>query len=149
MLTSTPTGVLKLFPTPKTALKPESWVPANVASYQTFNWDLDAAWVAVNDLVNMFNPGALAEVEKRLAGPDGQAGLSIEKDIVAPIGDRISIISDYQKPITPKSQRVLFGVALEDSKKFQATFNKVLEMTMAPAKKRRIPGNHDLRFRGP
>src|SRR5690606_18114421 len=34
-------GLLKLFSFPAIGLKPEPWVPANVASYQTFSWDLD------------------------------------------------------------------------------------------------------------
>src|SRR5262249_27032675 len=52
-------GALKIFSFPPIALRPESWVPASVASYQSFSWDLDNAFNAINDIVNKFQPGML------------------------------------------------------------------------------------------
>lgn len=158
LLTSNPQGILKLFPWPKSALKPEPWVPATVSSYQTMNWDLDATYATINDLANMFAPGALAGAEKNLGGPDGE-GLSFEKDIVGPLGDRLTIISDYQKPITEKSQRVMFALALEDAKAFEKTLTKLFAARNLDPKKRDfqgttvydipIPDNGNQGFQGP
>jgi hypothetical protein len=133
-------GLLKIFSMPKTNLKPEPWVPDTVASYQTISWDLDAAFTAINDLANNFQPGILNVIEQQLAGPNGGEGISFQKDLFGPLGDRITIITDFKKPIKEDSQRFLLGVALEDSKKFQATLNKVIALAMAEPKKREFQG---------
>ena len=133
-------GLLKVFSLPPVSLRPESWVPATVASYQSLSWDLDNAYNAINDLVNKFQPGMLAVLEQQLAGPEGGQPLSFQKDIFGPLGDRITMISDFKKPIKEDSQRVLLGIALEDSKAFQATLARVLELAGAAPKKREFQG---------
>lgn len=134
-------GILKFFTMPRVELKPEPWVPANIASYQTFSWDADAAWDAINELVDQFAAGALDNLEKALAQADpDQEPLSFKKDLFAPLGNRLTLISDYKKPITEKSQRVLVGLALDDSKAFQNTLNKIFNLTKASPKKREFQG---------
>ncbi|HMB07337.1 MAG TPA: hypothetical protein VKP69_26850 [Isosphaeraceae bacterium] len=133
-------GVLKIFQMPKVNLKPEPWVPTSVASYQTYSWDLDTAYTAINDLVNMFQPGMLNVLEQQLAGPNGGEPLSFQKDIFGPLGDRITVISDFKKPVTEESQRMLIGVALEDAKAFQNTLNKLIALGNGAPKKREFQG---------
>ncbi len=133
-------GLLKIFSLPPVSLRPEAWVPATVASYQSMSWDLDNAYNAINDLVNKFQPGMLAVLEQQLAGPEGGQPLSFQKDIFGPLGDRITMISDFKKPIKEDSQRVLLGIALEDSKAFQGTLGRVMELAGAAPKKRDFQG---------
>src|SRR5579864_8508228 len=136
-------GVLKIFSMPQTNLRPEPWVPASAASYETISWDLDSAYTAINDLANMFNPGFLNLLEQQLAGPNGGEPLSFQKDIFGPIGDRITVISDFKKQPKNKdddSQRTLFALALEDSKAFRNTLNKLIALTKANPKKRDFQG---------
>ncbi|WP_165228795.1 hypothetical protein [Aquisphaera insulae] len=133
-------GLLKVFTMPAVSLHPESWVPAGVASYQTFSWDLDAAYTAINDLANKFQQGMLNVLEQQLAGPEGGAPLSFQKDLFGPLGDRITMISDFKKPIKEDSQRVLVGVALEDSKAFSGTLSRLIELAGATPKKRDFQG---------
>ena len=133
-------GVLKIFTLPPASLKPEPWVPANVASYQSLSWDLDGAYNAINDLVNRFQQGMLGVLEQQLAGPEGGQPLSFQKDLFGPLGDRISLITDYKKPIKEDSQRMLLGIALEDSKAFQNTLSRILEIAGASPKKREFQG---------
>jgi hypothetical protein len=132
-------GVVKLFTLPKAELKPEPWVPAAVASYASYSWDLDSAWVGAKELADQFAPGILDNLEQQLAGEDGK-GLSFKNDIFGPLGNRITVLSDYKKPITEKSQRYLLGVRLDDAKAFQASLNKILELAMAQPKKREFQG---------
>ena len=124
-------GLLKIFSLPPVSLRPESWVPATVASYQTLSWDLDNAYNAINDLVNKFQPGMLNVLEQQLVGPNGGQPLSFQKDVFGPLGDRITMISDFKKPIKEDSQRMLVAVALEDAKAFQNTLNRVIELAGA------------------
>ena len=115
-------------------------MPATVASYQTYSWDLDDAYIALNDLVNMFQPGMLNVLEQQLVGPNGGEPLSFQKDIFDPLGDRITMISDFKKPIKEDSQRMLLAVALEDPKAFQNTLNKLIALTGGQPKKREFQG---------
>ena len=133
-------GLLRIFSLPKVHLRPEPWVPATVASYQTYSWDLDNAYTAINDLVNMFQPGMLNVLEQQLVGPNGGEPLSFKKDIFDPLGDRVTLISDFKKPISEENQRMLLAVALEDSKTFQNTLNKLIALTGGTPKKREFQG---------
>jgi hypothetical protein len=140
-------GLLRLFVMPQTELRPQPWVPASIASYQSVSWDLDAAYKAIVDLVDTVAPGVLAGIEQQLAGPKGD-GLNFEKDIFGPLGDRITVLSDLKpgtaattaEGVPVPNQRLLFGVALEDSKAFQNTINKVIELVNASPKKREFQG---------
>ncbi len=129
-------GVLKLFMMPQVNLKPEPWVPATVASYSSVSWDLDGAYNGLNDLANQIGPGMLQNIQQQLVGPNGGEPLDFQKDIFGPLGNRLTMISDFKKPITEDSQRILVGVALTDPKKFQTSLNKIVEIAGgAPAKR--------------
>ncbi|WP_422930680.1 hypothetical protein [Singulisphaera sp. PoT] len=141
VLTSGPAqGLLKIFKLPPVSLRPEAWVPATVASYQSFSWDLDAAFTAINDLANTIQPGMLDVVEQQLVGPNGGPALSFQKDLFGPLGDRITLISDFKKPIKEENQRMLVGVALEDTKAFTSTLSKLIELSGAAPKTRDFQG---------
>ncbi len=142
-------GVLKIFSMPKANLRPEPWVPDSVATYQTVSWDLDAAYTAINDLANVFQPGALNMVEQQLAGPNGGEPFSFQKDLFGPLGDRITFLTDFKKPVKEDSQRILLAVALEDAKKFQATLNKVISLAGGSPEKREFQGTTIYDFKLP
>lgn len=135
-------GIMKIFSMPAAHQRPEPWVPAAAASYETISWDLDSAYTAINDLANMFQPGLLNALEQQIAGPNG-GQFSFQKDVFGPLGDRITIISDFKKKVSNKgddNQRTLFAVALEDTKAFQNSMNKIIELAKASPKKREFQG---------
>jgi hypothetical protein len=142
-------GILKIFSMPKANLRPEPWVPENVATYQTVSWDLDAAYTAINDLANVFQPGALNVFEQQLAGPNGGEPFSFQKDLFGPLGDRITFVTDFKKPVKEDSQRLLLAVALEDAKKFQATLNKIISLAGGAPQKRDFQGTTIYDFKLP
>jgi hypothetical protein len=133
-------GVLKVFSLPPVTLRPESWVPATVATYQTLSIDLDNVYTALNELVNKFQPGMVNVIEQQLVGPNGGQPLSFQNDVFGPIGDRITVISDFKKPIKEDSQRMLAAIALEDTKAFQSTMQRLFEITGAAPEKREFQG---------
>ena len=94
----------------------------------------------LNDLVNMFQPGVLNVLEQQLVGPNGGDPLSFQKDVIGPLGNRISLISDFKKPIKEDSQRSLLGIAVDDSKTFQSTLNRLITLTGGQPKKREFQG---------
>ncbi len=128
------TGLLKIFQMPAVNLQPQAWVPATVASYQSFSWDLDGAWDAINEIAAQFAPGVIDNVEQQLGG------LSFKADLFGPLGDRITLISDFKKPVDEKSQRLLLAIALDDSKAFQNSLNKIFDLAKASPEKRTFQG---------
>lgn len=133
-------GILKVFKLKASKMEPEAWVPASVASYQSFGWDLDMAYTAINDLVNQFQPGLLNVLEQQLVGPNGGDPLSFQKDLFGPLGSRISVISDITKPIKEDSQRTLVGISLDDSAAFGKTLQKLFDLGGLEPKKREFQG---------
>jgi hypothetical protein len=133
-------GLLKIFSFPPLRLRPEAWVPATVAAYQTISWDLDQVYDAIEGVVNQFQPGMINLVEQQLVGPNGGAPLSFKKDLFGPLGNRLTLISDFKKPVKEDSQRYLLSVALENSKAFQDTLNRIFEITQGAPKKREFQG---------
>ena len=124
-------------------------MPANVASYQTLSWDLDAAYAGLNDLVNQFQPGMLDLLQQNLVGPNGGEPLSLQKDIFGPLGDRMTVMSDFKKPVKEDSQRILLAIALEDAKAFQNTLGKIIALTGAAPAKRDFQGTTIYDFKLP
>jgi hypothetical protein len=133
-------GLLKIFSFPPLRLRPESWVPATVAAYQTLSWDLDQAYDAIELVVNQFQPGMINLVEQQLVGPNGGAPLSFKKDLFGPLGNRVTLISDFKKPVKEDSQRYLLAIALDNAKAFQDTMNRIFEITQGAPKKREFQG---------
>jgi hypothetical protein len=133
-------GLLKVFSFPTAALRPEAWVPATVATYQTLSIDFDNAFVALNDVIEKFQPGMVNLIEQQLVGPNGGEPLSFKNDVFAPLGNRITVISDYKKPIKEDSQRMLVAVALKNAKAFQTTLTRLFEVTGTAPEKREFQG---------
>jgi hypothetical protein len=131
-----PQGLVDVARLPRVALQPESWVPASVASYQTISWDLDHAFIALRNLANKFQPGILEVIEQQLIGPNGGEPLKFKQDLFDPLGDRVTIISDFKKPIREDSERMLLAVALEDTKTFQNSLNKLFALMGSQPRKR-------------
>jgi len=133
-------GLLTIFSLPPIALRPESWVPATVASYQTVSFDLDSGFKGLEDLANKFQPGMINIIEEQLVGPNGGPRLSLKNDVFGPLGDRLTIISDFKKPINEESQRALLAIHLEDAKAFQNTLSRVIAMAGANPAQREFQG---------
>ncbi len=133
-------GLLKVFSFPPVRLRPQPWVPATVAAYQSMSWDLDNAYDAIEEVVNKFQPGMLNLIQQQLAGPNGGQPLNFKNDFFGPLGDRITLISDFKKPIKEDSQRMLLAIGLDDSKAFQATLGRLFQIVQSEPKKREFQG---------
>ena len=141
---STPPGPCKgcsrSFRCRRSPFGPSHGCPPRSPATRPISFDLDNAFTALNDLVNKFQPGMINLVEQQLVGPNGGQPLSFQNDIFGPLGDRITVISDFKKPIKEDSQRMLVAVALEDTKAFQNTLSKLLELAGAAPEKREFQG---------
>lgn len=136
-------GLLRIFTKfPKNQLRPEPWVPATVASYRSINFDFDNSFLALNDFADQLVPGLLQNLQEQLVPPGANksGGFDFQRDLFKPLGNRITIISDFKKPITENSQRNLLAIAVDDPKAVQASLNKLIELAELNTRKRDFQG---------
>jgi hypothetical protein len=109
-------------------LLPPAWVPHDVATCTSFNWDLPTAFNVVSTLVDEMvgEKGVFSDVLDSLRDdPDGPR-VDIGKDLVAHLGNRITIISDNQLPIGPKSERKVLAIETTDEQAVAAAIGKLM-----------------------
>jgi len=116
------------FPNGQTMAAP-SWLPRTLASYRTFNMDIDHAFESFGSLFDAVAgyedafANVLQGLEKDPYGPQ----VDVKKDFIAHLGERITMITDYQVPITTKCERFLFAVELKNEQAIAATIEKFME----------------------
>jgi hypothetical protein len=110
-------------------LQPEPWTPRKLATYRTFNCDLQNAFKHVGPLFdaiagyeNAFND-VIEGLEKDPYGPQ----VKVERDFVQYLGQRVSMLTDYELPITTKSERFLLSIELKNEKAVAATVEKFMK----------------------
>ena len=100
-------------------LAPQAWIPSDVATYITLNWDVQTAYAAAESLVDevIGEKGVFRDVVESLRDdPDGPK-VDVEKNLVAHLGHRLTIIADSVLPIGPKSERKVFAIEVTDEAK--------------------------------
>jgi hypothetical protein len=110
-------------------MPPEPWIPRSLASYRTFNMDLQNAYKYVGTLFdavagydNAFKD-AMSGLETDPYGPQ----IEVQKEFVAHLGQRVSLFTDYELPITTKSERFMFMVELKNEAAVAATVEKYMK----------------------
>jgi len=97
------------------ALIPQDWIPREVASYLTFTWKMKEAFYHSKTLVNEIADDELFDdvLDSIRDDPSGPQ-IDIRNDLVAHLGERATVITDYQLPITPKCERLLAAIEMND-----------------------------------
>jgi hypothetical protein len=109
-------------------LEPQPWVPRKLASYRTLNFDLQNAFDNFSTLFdaiagydNAF-ADVIAGLEKDPYGPR----VKIREELVAHLGNRVTVVTDYEVPITTKSERFLFAVEVKNQEPVAATIDRIM-----------------------
>jgi hypothetical protein len=97
--------------------KPQQWVPADVASYVTFQFDALNAFDNLDTLVDaLFGKGEkgvwkdiVTQLEKDPHGPR----LNLRKELVEHLGSRVTVLSGCRVPVTTTSERILIAVEIK------------------------------------
>lgn len=112
-----------------TDLAPQSWVPNHVATYNTFNWNIKTAFAAVGPLVDEVSAekGVFHDVIDSLKNDPQGPQVDIEKDLVGNLGSRVTVITDYQLPISPKSERLLVAIETVNEARVAETIAKTMK----------------------
>ncbi len=101
ILTQPTTGIINMFKLEKSDLSPGDWVPANAYAYTAFDWDVVAAYKAVETMVDSFQgPGA---TEDALDAAEDQFGLHPKKELIDPLTGEFEFIqlAGTDEDITP------------------------------------------------
>lgn len=131
-------------------LGPQPWVPREVATYVSFNWEVAKAFDYSETLVDEIilgrneqgepEKGAFADIIDDIKNDPYGPKTDIRLDLMAHLGKRMTVISDFQIPITPKSERILLAIETTNAEKLAETIEKNMK-TDPNAKQREYLGH--------
>jgi hypothetical protein len=102
-----------------------------VANYCTFYVDVHNAFdnfgPLFDELYNEGKPGLWDDVLGGLRSDPNGPRINLRKELIAHLGNRVSIVADYQLPITTSSERLVFAVEAKDEKAVAAGLNKLFK----------------------
>ena len=139
-------GALDLLKFPAIAQSPPKWVPANVDSYMSLNWDLKSAWRGIATLVDSFNaqgPGTFDALMDQLAQDPMGPMIHPKKDLVDHLSGRIQFLTDSIQPQQAGDapvQRMLFALGVKNVDGIKATANKLANSPGSPVMTRQFRG---------
>ena len=107
----------------------QNWVPKNVSGYHTAAWDIEESFEYVGTLVDEIagEPGFFDDLLESLEVDPNGPQINIEKEIIAHIGNRLTLISDTTLPITPESERLLLAISLKDANAMKRGIEKIMD----------------------
>ena len=116
------------FPNGKSMAAP-SWLPRKLASYRTFNIDIENAFEHFGSLFDAIAgyEDAFANVLEGLEKDPFGPRVDVKKDFIAHLGERVTMVTDYQVPITTKCERFLFAVEISNQQAIASTIQKFME----------------------
>jgi hypothetical protein len=119
-------GVVQLLAMKSADTTPETWVPGDVITYNTLNWDFKLTFDKASMLYNsLTSEGEFQmEIQTRLSE---RLGIDVEKDLLPQLEGRVTFAQWIEKPVRINSITTLVGLQLKDPPAFRATMEKVLE----------------------
>ena len=104
---------------------PEPWVPADVVSYMTLNWDAVKTYSTFEQLFDgIRGEGALASsFESQFTE---NLGVDFREDLLDQLDGRVTLITWMVKPARLNSRANLVGIKLKDVDTFRKTFDGVI-----------------------
>jgi hypothetical protein len=109
-------------------IQPPAWVPRDITGWTTLEWDLQQAFAAAETLVDdiVGDKGVYDDVIASLKeDPDGPQ-IDVEQDLVACLGNRLTMVSDHVDPLGPDCERLVIAIEATDEAKVAATIAKVM-----------------------
>ncbi len=123
---------------------PQKWVPREIATYSTLYFDILNAFDNFGPLFDeLFGEGESGAWTDVLAGlkkdPNGPQ-IDLREELIKYLGHRVSMLTDYELPITTASERLLFAIETTDDQAVAKALEKWLKND--PTAKRREIGGH-------
>ncbi|MBI2823626.1 MAG: hypothetical protein HYX69_02920 [Planctomycetia bacterium] len=123
---------------------PPEWVPRDLVTYTSVNWEIKTAFEKFSTLFDeLFGEGSEGVFEETIESvrddPNGP-GIDIRKDLVGHLGNRAVVVTDYKLPITTSSERFVFAAETINEPALAAAVQKSLETD--PNVIKRVFGDH-------
>jgi hypothetical protein len=120
------TGVMKALALKDGELTPQSWVPADVASYTSLHWDFGETYKTIAQLVDSFQgEGTTAGLLKRFG--EDQLSIDLEKDVIDQLSGRVTHLTWIEQPVRLTSMAQAVALEVKDPKAVSATLAKLSE----------------------
>jgi hypothetical protein len=110
-------------------LTPQSWVPRMCARYATYNVDVLNAFDHFGTLFDAIEghkdafKTSMEGIEQDAYGPR----VNVRDELVAHMGSRISLVTDYSMPISVNSERSLIAIEAKEEAKLADTIQRIME----------------------
>jgi hypothetical protein len=114
-----------------TDFTPQPWVPRDVATYTTLYFDILNAFDHFGSLFNeLFGQGdtdAWDEVKQNLQDDPNGPHIDLREELIKHLGRRVTMLTDYQLPITTTSERLLFAIEAKNPTAVAAAVEKLMK----------------------
>ncbi len=112
-------------------LAPQRWVPRDIATYTTLYFDIANAFdnfgALFDELFGQGDRGAWEDVKQSLKEDPNGPQIDLRADLIKHLGRRVSVLTDYQLPITTTSERLLVAIEAINSKAVAAAIEKLMK----------------------
>ncbi len=112
---------------PNAALESPTWLPRELATVVNYNWKMKEAFEFSKTLVNEVAGDPIFEdvIQSFRDDPLGPQ-IDLRKDLIAHLGTKITVASDYRLPITPESERLMVAIELTNPRAVATALNKAM-----------------------
>lgn len=118
-------GVVQLLAMKPGDTTPETWVPADVITYNTLNWDFQLTFDKAATLYNSLTAEGefQLEVQRRFSE---RLGVDAERDLIGQLDGRVTFVQWIEKPVRFNSITTIVGLRLKDPQAFAPKFDKIV-----------------------
>jgi hypothetical protein len=115
----------------KSDFVPQSWVPRDIATYTTFYFDIQNAFEhfgsLFDELFGQGETGVWEEIKQTLKEDPNGPQIDLRTDLIKHLGRRVSMLTDYELPITTTSERLLFAIEAANPKAVASAIEKLMK----------------------
>jgi len=108
--------------------QPYNWVPADIATFLNFRWNVQDAFKFSETIVNEYADDEIFDeliesLEKDPAGPK----VDVPNEIVRHLGEKVCMVVDVKTPITPQSEQRLVAVHLMNPAPVKEAITQIMQ----------------------
>ena len=126
---------------------PQTWVPRDVATYTTSFIDISNAFQNLGPLADEYigEPGAWNDVLEGIREDKHGPQVDLEIELIDQLGSQVTIVTDFEMPITTTSERILIAIEVKDEAAVAKAIERLLEADDTVVL-RSIPGRESLKI---
>lgn len=126
---------------------PQTWVPRDVATYTTSFIDISNAFQNLGPLADEYigEPGAWNDVLEGIREDKHGPQVDLEIELIDQLGSQVTIVTDFEMPITTTSERILIAIEVKDEAAVAKAIERLLEADDTVVL-RSMPGRESLKI---